>query len=189
VDGIPAEKISEILENYIIVGKYNGQKFLENTIIQKGILSIQSGNPPKYIQELLCSYFGLDFRKTFYEHCKSEHKKSLKELLLEYENIIKLNEKTDLLNFCKSFDNRSIQRILRELDNTVFTTALLGTELEIGQLFLQNLSSRLLNLTVEDMPNLKPTKKQIIAAQKTIVDIITKLEQQKEIIRSEDSNK
>ena len=84
-----------------------------------------------------------------------------------------------------SLDDRSIQRVLREVDNNELAVALKGSNEEVQNLIFSNLSKRLATMIREDMDFLGPVRmKDVEEAQQKIVNIIRKLEDSAEIIIS-----
>ena len=84
-----------------------------------------------------------------------------------------------------SLDDKSIQRVLREVDNNELAVALKGSNEEVQSVVLNNLSKRLATMIKEDMDFMGPVRlKDVEEAQQKIVNIIRKLEDSAEIIIS-----
>ncbi len=84
-----------------------------------------------------------------------------------------------------SLDDRSVQRVLRDVDNNELAVALKGANEEVQNLIFSNLSSRLATMIKEDMDFMGPIRmKDVEEAQQKIVNIIRKLEDSAEIIIS-----
>lgn len=84
-----------------------------------------------------------------------------------------------------SLDDRSIQRILREVDNNELGIALKGSGEEVQNVIFNNLSKRLASMIKEDMDFMGPIRlKDVEEAQQKIVNIIRKLEDAGEIVIS-----
>lgn len=84
-----------------------------------------------------------------------------------------------------SLDNRSIQRVLREVDNHELAVALKGTNQAVKDIILGNVSKRLSAMILEDLEYMGPKRmKEIEEAQQKIVNIIRKLEDAGEIVIS-----
>lgn len=82
-------------------------------------------------------------------------------------------------------DNRSIQTVLREVDNNELAIALKNANEDVKELIFNNLSSRLAQMIREDMEFMGPVKlKDVEDAQQKIVNIIRKLEDAGEIVIS-----
>ncbi|MCT4596346.1 MAG: flagellar motor switch protein FliG [Vallitalea sp.] len=84
-----------------------------------------------------------------------------------------------------SLDSRSIQTILRDVDNNELATALKGAGEEVQNTIFNNLSKRLSTMIREDMEYMGPVRlKDVEEAQQKIVSIIRKLEDAGEIVIS-----
>lgn len=84
-----------------------------------------------------------------------------------------------------SLDDKSIQRVLREVDNNELAIALKGSNEEVQTIVFNNLSKRLATMIREDMEFMGPVRlKDVEEAQQKIVNIIRKLEESGEIIIS-----
>ena len=84
-----------------------------------------------------------------------------------------------------SLDDKSIQRVLREVDNNELATALKGSNEEVQSVIFNNLSKRLAAMIREDMEFMGPVRlKDVEEAQQKIVNVIRKLEDTGEIIIS-----
>jgi flagellar motor switch protein FliG len=84
-----------------------------------------------------------------------------------------------------SLDDKSIQRVLREVDNNELAVALKGSNEEVQNVIFNNLSKRLATMIKEDMEFMGPVRlKDVEESQQKIVNIIRKLEDSAEIIIS-----
>lgn len=84
-----------------------------------------------------------------------------------------------------TLDNRSIQRILREVDNNDLAIALKGAGEEVQNVIFANMSKRLATMIKEDMEYMGPVRlRDVEDAQQKIVNIIRKLEDVGEIVIS-----
>ncbi|HHU74598.1 MAG TPA: flagellar motor switch protein FliG [Clostridiales bacterium] len=84
-----------------------------------------------------------------------------------------------------TLDDKSIQRVLREVDNNELAVALKGSNEEVQNVIFNNLSKRLAAMIREDMEYMGPVRlKDVEEAQQRIVNIIRKLEDSSEIIIS-----
>ena len=82
-----------------------------------------------------------------------------------------------------SLDDRAIQRVLRDVDNSDLALALKGATEEVQNVILDNLSERLAVMIKEDMEYMGPVRmKDVEEAQQKIVNIIRKLEDSAEIV-------
>lgn len=82
-------------------------------------------------------------------------------------------------------DDRAIQRVLRDVDNSELGLALKGANEEVQNVIFNNLSKRLAEMIKEDMEFMGPVRmKDVEEAQQKIVNIIRKLEDAGEIVIS-----
>lgn len=84
-----------------------------------------------------------------------------------------------------SLDNRSIQRFLREVDNSQMAIALKGSTEEVQNKIFANMSKRMQDMIKEDIEFMGPVRlKDVEEAQQKIVNVIRKLEDAGEIVIS-----
>ncbi|MDD6305991.1 MAG: flagellar motor switch protein FliG [Clostridiales bacterium] len=82
-------------------------------------------------------------------------------------------------------DDRAIQRVLRDVDNSDLGVALKGANKEVQNVIFKNLSKRLAAMIKEDMEFMGPVRmKDVEEAQQKIVSVIRKLEDSGEIVIS-----
>ena len=82
-------------------------------------------------------------------------------------------------------DDRSIQRVLREVENADLELALKSATEEVQNVIFRNLSKRLAAMIKEDMDFMGPVRmKDVEEAQQKIVGIIRRLEDSAEIVIS-----
>lgn len=84
-----------------------------------------------------------------------------------------------------TLDNRSIQRVIREVDNADWALALKSSSEEVSNAVFSNMSKRLAEMIKEDMEFMGPVRlRDVEEAQQKIVNIIRRLEDAGEIIIS-----
>ncbi len=82
-------------------------------------------------------------------------------------------------------DDRAIQRVLRDVENSDLSIALKGSNEQVQNAIFNNLSKRLAAMIKEDMDFMGPVRmKDVEEAQQKIVNIIRKLEDSAEIVIS-----
>ena len=82
-------------------------------------------------------------------------------------------------------DDRSIQRVLREVENSELAVALKNANEEVQNVIFNNMSSRLADMIRGDMEYMGPVRlKDVEEAQQKIVNVIRKLEDSAEIVIS-----
>ena len=84
-----------------------------------------------------------------------------------------------------TLDNKSIQRVLREVDNHQLAIALKGSSESVKDIIMSNVSKRLGAMILEDLEYMGPKRmKEVEEAQQKIVNVIRKLEDAGEIVIS-----
>lgn len=84
-----------------------------------------------------------------------------------------------------TLDNRSIQRFLRDVDNSQLAIALKGTTEEVQKVIFGNMSKRMSEMIREDIEFMGPVRlKDVEESQQKIVNVIRKLEDAGEIVIS-----
>ena len=84
-----------------------------------------------------------------------------------------------------TLDSKSIQRVLREVDNHDLAVALKGTGEEVKAVIMQNIAKRLASMIEEDLEYMGPKRvKEVEDAQQKIVSIVRRLEDAGEIMIS-----
>lgn len=84
-----------------------------------------------------------------------------------------------------TLDNRSIQRVIREVENNDWALALKSSSEEVSKTVFSNMSKRLAEMIREDMEYMGPVRlRDVEEAQQKIVNIIRKLEDSGEIVIS-----
>lgn len=82
-------------------------------------------------------------------------------------------------------DDRSIQRVLREVDSKDLAVALKNTREDVRQRIFKNISSRAAEILEEDIASLGPVRVRTVEeAQQRIVNIIRRLDEAEEIVIS-----
>lgn len=85
----------------------------------------------------------------------------------------------DIINL----DSVSIQRFIREIDNSELSVALKGSTDEVKEIIFANMSKRMAEMLAEDMEFMGPVRlRDVEEAQQKIVNVIRKLEEAGEII-------
>ncbi len=101
------------------------------------------------------------------------------ELATEIKNLMFIFEDIGLL------DDRSIQRVLKEVDTKELGLALKGASESVSEKFFRNMSTRAAEMMKEDMQFMGPVRlKDVEGAQQRIVDVVRRLEDEGEIVIS-----
>ncbi|MBD3419920.1 MAG: flagellar motor switch protein FliG [Chitinivibrionales bacterium] len=101
------------------------------------------------------------------------------ELATEIKNLMFVFEDVMLL------DDKSMQRVLKEIDTKELSLALKGASEELQEKFFRNMSSRASEMIAEEMEYMGPVRlKDVEDVQQRIVDVVRRLEEDGEIIIS-----
>lgn len=204
VDGTEPELVEDISFFRYIADGYEGRAAVEYLIYLVGTLSIQAGENPRVTEEKLLamvpSYAAKRYRAAQEAELGAEKKKRQEEYdggktpevvtkLYEGETIsMPAGEPgyfvVALLDYLlKNMDDRTVQRILREVENSDLEVVLHGLSGAGRKKILTNLSKRLACMVAEDYNFLGPVKAvDISAIAEKILRIIYKLENSGEII-------
>jgi len=186
INGVEADVIRELLLNYSLTGEYVNKEFLKKIIILEGILLIQEGANSHIIIEKLSSFLGEDMIEDVSKRYRrgDPHKGELLEKLImsSEEKAIKSKD-TSLLEIpFRKLDNRSLQRLLRDIDEYTLVRALIGTSGEIQTKVLSNLSEELGISILEEAELLESTSSiDIKECQKRVLKILNQLVTEGEI--------
>lgn len=94
-----------------------------------------------------------------------------------------ISQKMFVFEDIASLDSVSIQRFIREVENDEMTVALKGSTVEVKEIILGNMSSRMAEMLEEDMEFMGPVRlSDVEEAQQKIVGVIRRLEEAGEII-------
>lgn len=106
---------------------------------------------------------------TYLEQTESSIADSVKQMLFVFEDVANL-------------DNKAIQAIIRELEQEDLRLSLKGTSPEIREVFFRNMSERAVEAMREDLEMMGSVKKRDVeAAQRRVVSVIRRLEEEGEI--------
>lgn len=184
--GVEPGNIRNIMLNYILAGNYKGLDLLERVLTLEGLLAIQGGEHPMLLSEKLLSYLGEElsqevealilqpyrpqdrFMGDFMENAKHQKPMSISTALLE-DPVAKI-------------DNRSLQRILRDVAVEDITFALKGaggnTIIRILECLPAKTKAVVINgLDTDDLVS----PESAVDAQNRIINIILKLRSDGEI--------
>ncbi len=177
LDDLDSDTIAEKLGGY---GEGNDLKSLElefmkeleevtSNFFKKHLIESKSETAYHALVEL-----GSEGRRQLKARLLSEHYDSLlravEESTLAFEDIVLL-------------DDRSVQRVLREIDYGELAKSLKGVDYEVQSKIFRNMSKRAAAMLKEDIELLGPVKRSdICAAQDKILAVITRLENSGEIV-------
>ncbi|HEY2494319.1 MAG TPA: helix-turn-helix domain-containing protein [Paenibacillus sp.] len=186
VDGIEPDSIKEILMNYAISGGWRGKDLLIRVLIIEGIVAIQQGTHTLILREKLASFFGDTFIGEVQKHFGLDRESQLKKI----ESFISKNQNkpvfikgTSLLEEpIGRMDNRSLQRLLREIDAVTLGTAIVGASGKTQAKVLSNVSKKLAVDLIDEINTSTAVIPDIAAAQKHILETMHSLRNQGELV-------
>ncbi len=187
IDGIEPESIREILLNYALCGNSRGKDLLIRILILEGILAIQQGIHPSILREKLFSFFGDDFTGEINKHFGLDNESQLKKIdafIVKTQSNPSPSKETSLLEEpLGRMDNRSLQRLLREIDMAVLVTAISGASGKIQAKVLKNVSKKLAVTVVYEIERMDtPILSEIAESQKRILEILHNLRNEGDIM-------
>ena len=117
---------------------------------------------------------------------RSTEKNIMEQLEIDTPNLAEdIKKRMFVFEDIATLDNKSIQRILREVDNKDLAISLKGTSTKVKQAILNNVSKRLAETILEELEFMGPKRmKEIEEAQQRIVSIVRTLEENEEIVIS-----
>ncbi len=181
VQGVEANYIRTILQNYIIVGDYKGKALLERILITEGVLSIQAGENPLLIREKLSSYFGEDFipeiDKYFGNDIYSINEK-IQVFCSEVKDTISVSaDITQFEELLLNISPRSMQRLLRDTEIDDVINALKGVNGKLQVFIIENVSRTVALLVIDALRESGPiSSREVHESQNRILEIIKKLQ-------------
>lgn len=183
VDGTDPEIIEKTLTTRILSAYGKGKELLEQLIICTGVLSIQSGDNPRIIMEKCFAFLGDDSdqlrTKHIAETVEDRESNSAKNYVESDGALAEFFAKTSQL---VSFDDRAIQKILREIDTSELAGFLHGCNKNVRKKILQNMSKRAAHMIVDVQGQIVPDPDVVGAHISRFFEIIAKLQEAGEII-------
>lgn len=191
VDGTDPKLVEELSSARYFSANLSGYAALHYLVMMFGSLAIQAGENPRVIEEKLLALIP-DEVADLYRKKQDEPRNNPQiqegelnlDILEEYynggiaampgdENYFQIKV-TDYA--IKSLDDRSIQRVLRDVDNCDLALAMKGLSGEVRHRLFDNLSRRLAIMIAEDMEFMGPVRmKDVAKAVAKIFNIIIKL--------------
>jgi hypothetical protein len=188
VDGTDPEVLERIIFNLLICGsKQRRIDLLKGIIILEGVLSIQQGRHPNLIKEILLSYLGVDMIKEFEKYYNSSDEVMSNRIMSYIQELPDQNAKDDKCSVLESpigkMGDRSLQRLLREIDYEIIAVAVRGSSKRIQEKVLRNVSPRLAVVIIERLNVLSEIEILYISeAQKSIMEVANVLVKQGDIV-------
>lgn len=187
IDGFEPETLREVLLNFTLCSNYKGKELFERILIIEGISAIQEGIDPLVLKEKLSSLFGEDFIFELEKHFGTDAD-SMSNIIDTYinrnQNKPVYSKETSLLEKPLSIiDNRSLQRLLREIDNYTLAMGISGASGGIETRIIKSVSGWLALVLISELNAIKtPVTAEITESQKRIIEVMHSLRNQGEII-------
>jgi len=193
VDGTEPALIAEIATNEYWTNAPEGAQAMAEYMYLRGILGIQAGENDRLLKEVLLSLMPLEQRKKYkaqMDRAEGEPGITRREAIAEkfvnssleiydkkvLENIYALEREIQML------PDRSVQRLLREVDNRVLAVCTYAVKEETRRKILDNLSVRLAGMIMEEVVcNMPVTEKEVGESIKKVQLIIETLQRDGEI--------
>lgn len=191
VDGTDSELVLEIGTNEYWRKNPQGAESMVFYLYLRGILGIQSCEPSLILQILYQSLMPEKCQFLFQEKIKARNKKrnldiaeKLSSLPPAFENIELIEKLHELESELESFDDRALQRILRNINNNALTLCLYGLKEETKERIFCNLNEELARMLKEDMAYLYGNAKEsdILESAATMIKTIHNLCDSAEIV-------
>ena len=171
------------LKEFAVEHYANGtpRHFFADIIVDEQVIRLEVNHP-------YSAGWGEDYYLTSYDILNSVDRGTEKHIMetLEIEEpelADDIRKKMFVFEDILSLDDRAIQRVLRDVDNSDLALALKGANEDVQNVILNNLSKRLAVMIKEDMEFMGPVRmKDVEEAQQKIVNIIRKLEDSAEIV-------
>ncbi|WP_127533206.1 helix-turn-helix domain-containing protein [Paenibacillus kobensis] len=187
IDGIEPKSLREILQNYVLCGGYRGKELLIRILIMEAMLSIQEGVHTVVLREKLSSFFGDDFIEEMDKHFgldRESQRKKLETFIAENENRSAVSKETSLLEEPISrMDDRSLQRLLRDIDEVTLVTAMCGGSGKIQAKLLKNVSNKRALVMMDGINTVgTPAISDMAISQKRVLETMHSLRNQGDIV-------
>lgn len=188
IDGSEPAVIRKILLNYLLCDDKQGRELLKGMLIIDGVLAFQQGLNPQLIRELLLSYLGEDLCHEADEHYfyYRDGAAAVRQFLRELPDNVQYNDNdytavfTDVI---AGLDLRSLQRVLREVDEPTVCMALIGTGRATCYKILDSLSVHTAVRIVEGLKAMKNNEEQyFVRARKRMHETVMALAGRGEIL-------
>ncbi|MCK8058514.1 MULTISPECIES: helix-turn-helix domain-containing protein [unclassified Fusibacter] len=177
IDGTDPDLLSQVLETILLVGNYSSLELLERTIVLVGITEIQKGTNIQLQKPRLLSLLGEGYINKLEELSGDSFKRT--EIMALLAGMDKSYETSnDVVTFEKlirSFDKRSLQRILREVKVDIAAKAIVGLQSDVQQSLVDALFGANLTMLLNDLEFYPCSFEVTVIAQKNIINTISML--------------
>lgn len=180
VDGTDPSIVDHILTTRIVSSNRSGAPLLEQIISHDAALSIQAGDNPRLIAVKCFAYLGDDADELEALYVKAVLEASDTTAVDDYKagNGAVEDTFTEMRKLLE-LDDRSVQKILRELDMSHVSAMLQGADSDVRVKVIRNMSKRAANLLV--ISDIDKSAEGVKQAVSKLFDIVSKLSDQGEI--------
>ena len=185
-----SQELQSILSRHILAGNYHGKEFLKKMIVLEGIVAVQYNIPNDMLLELLLSLFGEDYINENKPLNFQENLLKSVQLFTTFMNEIRKAEipSVDTINTTpKEFkkillcDTKSVQKIVREIDNIFIVRAIKNLSIGFKKLFYDNINERSARILFDIERDIEFTQEEELEARSRILFILNKLIQAGEV--------
>lgn len=141
------------------------------TMIVEVLTLIFTGENEEYLREVLRSFLGRKYAFLIPNEQQSRWKMNREKLIDFYSNIDCKATITDLLDDVVTYNNLTIQSILRCMTSQELSHSLLGTSPQVREVIFRNMSDRMIYFIGEDMINEIISDEEIIYSQKIFLEL------------------
>lgn len=182
VDGTDPDIVDDLLTARIVSINASGKDFLAQIICYAAALAIQQGDNPRIIEARCFAYFGEDAdaqQSRFAEKVTEPHYREKIKVFEESDGVFakRFPEVEELLDY----DDRSIQKILHELDTRELVSIFQGCSREVKRKILRNMSKRAAQLLAGDTIQGAPSLDSVMSNVEKVFGIIKNLKEAGEI--------
>lgn len=169
IQGLSAEQIIEILNNYVIINSYMGDSLIEARMIIGALVCIQRGERYDYIRELLMSFVPIDEQKKLVIKNKEKVMNKLIELYLYS---IDINEDKALCQLLGELDSQELTKVLSTIEIQTLIQALYGLNKETLVNILSKIDYNLIRFMMENLNDRKISHEGIEEAHHILMGLI-----------------
>jgi hypothetical protein len=189
IDGIEPEMIYKILMTYVKTENQRRRDLLESLLVIDGMLAIQAGVNTLVLRELLSAYFGIGFQNYLHQHFSiNGEKDAIGHYMSTLEGKAPLTSETTILDefLDGKIDDRSLQRLLREVDATDLVLAACGASGKIQKRILENVSRNVAGILVDELTALTDVDiNHVLSSQKRVREVASQLKVDGDILMLE----
>ncbi|MDF2885011.1 MAG: DNA-binding protein AraC-type [Clostridiaceae bacterium] len=180
IDGTEPEILRQQLLNLAFFGGNTGYELMMRLLITEGVIAIQKGLTSYMIRDLLISYLGDDFIKeseSYFEFDSDSKSKTIEKFIALTASKKVISKECSLLEEPLSkMNNRSLARLLREIDIMTLAYAIYGSSGIIQEKVLKHISERQACILIEEISGMEEIISiEVSKEQKKILEVLKSL--------------